>query len=257
NLYPRKGSGPFRLVATKFKEMITASRMEDIYSKKEIIMLYLNTVSFGDNTFGIESAALKFFNKRAKNLKLEESAVLVGMLKATHGYNPRIFPENSLRRRNLVIRAMETNDYIDQKKADSLVLLPLLLDYRDYDHNDGIAPYFREEVRKQLLKWSREQRENGQEYNIYTSGLKIYTTLDYRMQQLAEKSMQEHMEKLQNSFEKSYGKRAPWETDKKLINRILERSEPYIKLKNAGLDPQQIMDSLQLKKELTLSDWKG
>ena len=155
NLYPRKGSGPFRLVATKFKEMITASRMEDIYSKKEIIMLYLNTVSFGDNTFGIESAALKFSNKRAKNLKLEESAVLVGMLKATYGYNPRIFPENSLKRRNLVLRAMETNNYIDQKMADSLTLLPLELDYREYDHNDGIAPYFREEVRKILLKWAK------------------------------------------------------------------------------------------------------
>lgn len=257
NLYPREGSGSLNLMATKFKEMITASRLEDIYTKEEIIMLYLNTVSFGDNTFGIESAALKFFNKRAKYLKLEESAVLVGMLKATHGYNPRIFPENSLRRRNLVIRAMETNDYIDQKKADSLVLLPLLLDYRDYDHNDGIAPYFREEVRKQLLKWSREQQENGQEYNIYTSGLKIYTTLDFRMQQLAEEAMQGHMEKLQNSFEKSYGKKAPWETDKKLMQRIIERSEPYIKLKNAGLDPQQIMDSLQFKKELVLSNWKG
>src|SRR5690606_21556382 len=103
----------------------------------------------------------------------------------------------------------------------------------------------------------REQQENGLQYNIYTAGLKIYTTLDYKMQQLAEKSMQEHMEKLQNSFEKSYGKRAPWETDKKLIKRIIERSEPYIKLKNAGLDPKQIMDSLQLKKELTLGDWKG
>ena len=257
NLYPRKGSGPFRLVATKFKEMITASRMEDIYSKKEIIMLYLNTVSFGDNTFGIESAALKFFNKRAKNLKLEESAVLVGMLKATYGYNPRIFPENSLKRRNLVLRAMETNNYIDQKMADSLTLLPLELDYREYDHNDGIAPYFREEVRKQLLKWAKEQQENGQEYNIYTAGLKIYTTLDYKMQRLAETAMEEHMEKLQDSFEKSYGQKAPWETDKKVIKRIIERSESYRKLENAGLGTKQIMDSLQIKRELTLSDWKG
>lgn len=257
NLYPRDGSGSLRLVATKFKEMITASRLEDIYSKEEIIMLYLNTVSFGDNTFGIESAALKFFNKRAKNLNLEESAVLVGMLKATHGYNPRIFPENSLRRRNLVLRAMETNNYIQQREADSLTTLPLILDYRNYDHNDGIAPYFREEVRKQLLNWAKEQQENGKDYNIYTSGLKIYTTLDFKMQQLAEKSMQEHLEKLQESFEKSFGKKAPWETDKKLMQRIIERSEPYLRLKKGGLTPQQIMDSLRFKKELTLSDWKG
>src|SRR5690606_34825062 len=143
-----------------------------------------------------------------KNLNLEESAVLVGMLKATHGYNPRIFPENSLRRRNLVLRAMETNNYIQQREADSLTTLPLILDYRNYDHNDGIAPYFREEVRKQLLNWAKEQQENGKDYNIYTSGLKIYTTLDFKMQQLAEKSMQEHLEKLQESFEKSFGKKA-------------------------------------------------
>lgn len=257
NLYPREGSGSLRLVVTKFKEMIIAARLEDIYSKEEIIMLYLNTVSFGDNTFGIESAALKFFNKRAKDLKIEEGAVLVGMLKATYGYNPRIFPENSLKRRNLVLKAMVANRYIDSGKADSLAALPLVINYRDYDHNDGIAPYFREEVRKQLLKWTKEQQENGKQYNIYTTGLKIYTTLDYKMQQLAEEAMREHMEKLQNSFEKSYGKRAPWETDKKLIDRIIKQSEPYIKLKNAGLNAQQIMDSLQFKKELSLRGWKG
>lgn len=255
NLYPREKSGALQLVATKFKEMITARRLEKIYSKDEILLHYLNTVSFGDNTFGIESAALKFFNKRTQNLKLEESAVLVGMLKATYGYNPRVFPENSLKRRNLVLRVMENNTYLDQKTADSLVLTPLSLDYRDYDHNDGLAPYFREEVRKQLLKWVNEQQGNGQEYNIYTSGLKIYTTLDYKMQVLAEEAMQEHMQKLQESFEKSYGNKAPWKTDKNLIAKIMQRSDVYKKLKAAGLNETQITDSMQVKKQMMLKDW--
>jgi penicillin-binding protein 1A len=255
NLYPREKSGKFNLAISKFKEMIIASRLESIYSKEDILMLYLNTVSFGDNTFGIESAALKFFNKSAKELKLEESATLVGMLKATYGYNPRVFPENSLNRRNLVIQSMYSNDFIPQKEADSLKLLPLLLDYREYDHNEGLAPYFREEVRKQMLSWAKTQREKGLDYNIYTSGLKIYTTLDSKMQLLAEEAMGQHMKGLQKSFEKSYGNRAPWIANKRLINKIVKGSEPYKKMKKAGLGESAIMDSMNLKKQMQLSDW--
>ncbi|MCK0192261.1 transglycosylase domain-containing protein [Arenibacter sp. F20364] len=255
NLYPRERSGKFNLAISKLKEMIIASRLESIYSKEEILMLYLNTVSFGDNTFGIESASLKFFNKSAKELELQESATLVGMLKATYGYNPRVFPKNSLHRRNLVLQSMYSNNFISQKETDSLKLLPLQLNYREYDYNEGIAPYFREEVRKQMLSWAKAQREKGQDYNIYTSGLKIYTTLDSKMQILAEEAMRQHMKGLQNSFEKSYGKRAPWISDKKLINKIIQRSEPYKKMKNEGMSESAIMDSMNLKKEMQLSDW--
>lgn len=255
NLYPRERSGKFNLAISKFKEMIIASRLESIYSKKEILMLYLNTVSFGDNTFGIESASLKFFNKPARELELQESATLVGMLKATYGYNPRVFPKNSLNRRNLVLQSMYTNDFISQKEADSIKQLPLQLDYRDYDYNEGIAPYFREEVRKQMLGWAKAQKEKGLDYNIYTSGLKIYTTLDSKMQVLAEEAMEQHMKALQNSFEKSYGKRAPWIRDQKLIDKVIQHSAPYKKWKNAGLNEKAIMDSMNVKKEMWLSDW--
>src|SRR5690606_36159830 len=129
NLYPRERSGKSNLAISQFKEMIIASRLESIYSKEEILMLYLNTVSFGDNTFGIESASLKFFNKPALELELQESATLVGMLKATYGYNPRVFPKNSVKRRNLVLQSMYSNDFISQKEADSIKQLPLQLDY--------------------------------------------------------------------------------------------------------------------------------
>ncbi|MBU2946859.1 transglycosylase domain-containing protein [Zobellia uliginosa] len=257
NLYPRRDRKKANIVVDKIKEMFIASRLEDIYTKDEILTNYLNTVSFGDNTFGIESASLKFFNKQAKDLTVEQGAVLVGMLKATYGYNPRIFPEKSLNRRNLVLLAMANNDYISPEQKDSLTHIPAKLDYRDFDNNSGLAPYFREEVRKQLLKWNDKQKEEGNEYNIYTSGLKVYTTLDYNMQFWAEEAMQDHMKTLQNSFEKSYGKNAPWKTNKKLIEKVVKNSDVYRKLKKQGMEHQQIMDSLSVKKQLVLTDWGG
>ncbi|MCL5247018.1 transglycosylase domain-containing protein [Cellulophaga sp. 20_2_10] len=254
-LYPRTKSGTLNLAVSKIKEMFIARKLESIYNKEEILSYYLNQVSFGDNTFGIESASLKFFNKHTKNLSIPEAATLVGMLKATYGYNPRVFPEKSKGRRNLVMQAMHTNNYIDQKLKDSLIKTPLELDYRDFNYNDGVAPYFREEVRKQLLKWVKDKNDAGSDLNIYTSGLKIYTTLDYKMQVLAEEAMQEHMKGLQSSFEKSYGKNAPWLTNKSIINKAIKQSLPYKKLKELGLAEAQILDSLNKKKTMTLSNW--
>ncbi|CAZ94690.1 MULTISPECIES: penicillin-binding protein 1A [Zobellia] len=257
NLYPRRDRKKTNIVVDKIKEMVIASRLEDIYTKEEILTHYLNTVSFGDNTFGIESASLKFFNKQAKDLNVEEGAVLVGMLKATYGYNPRIFPERSLERRNLVLQAMANNHHLSNEEKDSLTDKPLKLDYRDFDNNAGLAPYFREEVRKQLLKWNAKQKEEGHDYNIYTSGLKVYTTLDYNMQFWAEEAMREHMQSLQGRFEKSYGKNAPWRTNKKLIEKVVKQSGIYQKLKKQGLEHGQIIDSLSKKKQMVLTDWDG
>ncbi|KGK31049.1 transglycosylase domain-containing protein [Cellulophaga sp. E6(2014)] len=257
NLYPRDERKNTNIAVDKIKEMFIASRLEDIYNKEELLYHYLNTVSFGDNTFGVESASLKFFNKKARDLNTEEAAVLVGMLKATYGYNPRVFPENSLKRRNLVLQAMQKNDFLSEKQKDSLSALPLKLDYKEFNYNDGLAPYFREEVRKQLLAWSTTQKENGHEYNIYTSGLKIYTTLDYKMQQLAEEAMVAHLSNLQKDFEKSYGKNAPWLTNKKFLEKLLKRTNAYKKLKKEGLSEDKIIDSLSIKRKMTLADWEG
>ncbi len=257
NLYPRKDRKKTNVVVDKVKEMIIASRLESMYSKDEILTHYLNTVSFGDNTFGIESASLKFFNKRTYDLRIEEASTLIGMLKATYGYNPRIFPKNSLNRRNLVVQAMQNNDFLSEKEKDSITKIPLQLDYKEYNYNDGIAPYFREEVRKQMIKWTLEQKEKGEDYNLYTSGLKIYTTLDYKMQSLAEKSMIEHMTVLQNSFEKSYGKNAPWIKDKKLLDKLVKRTDAYKKMKAKGWSDSQITDSLGKKRTMILSDSTG
>lgn len=152
---------------------------------------------------------------------------------------------------------MAKNKFISDKVKDSLVKTPLFLNYRQYDNNEGIAPYFREEVRKKMLKWTQEQQEEGNEYNIYTSGLKIYTTLDYNMQFWAEAAMREHMQSLQASFEKSYGNNAPWLKNKSLINKWIKQSPLYKKMKTAGLEEKQIMDSLQQKKKMVLVDWEG
>ena len=257
NLYPRSRTGIFYLTVDKIKEMIVASRLEDIYSKEEVLMHYLNTVSFGDNTFGIESASLKFFSKGANKLRIEEAAVLIGMLKATYTYNPRVFPKKSIQRRNLVLNSMAERGFIKAGENDSLKALPLIINYREYDHNHGLAPYFREEVRKQVLNWCKRQNEQGNSYNIYTSGLKIYTTLDYKMQVLAEEAMKTHMKALQKSFEKSYGNSAPWLTNKELILKTLKKSIAYKNLIQYGLNEQQAWDSLRQKKVMTLSSWEG
>lgn len=258
NLYPRKERKRTNIVVNKIQEMIIARRLENIFTKDEILTNYLNTVSFGDNTFGIESAALKFYNSRTKNLNINQSATLVGMLKATYGYNPRLFPEKSMERRNLVLHAMHTNGYISEEQKKELLPKPLDLEYREFDYNAGIAPYFREEVRKEMLRWITAENENGTDYNIYTSGLKIYTTLNSKMQKLAERTMMEHMAKLQIDFEKSYGKNAPWIKDKNLLEKIATKTVAYKKFKNAGLSHEQIIDSLSnnIRKQ-TFRSWKG
>lgn len=257
NLYPRKERNPTNIAVDKVKEMIIASRLESIFSKKQILTHYLNTVSFGDNTFGVESASLRFFNKPARQLNIEEAAVLIGMLKATYGYNPRIFPEKSKVRRDLVLQSMSKNNFLLEKEKDSLTSLPLQLNYRKFNYSDGIAPYFREEVRKQLLKWNASEKEKGNQYNIYTSGLKIYTTLNHKMQVLAEEAMKKHMRALQRSFEKSHGKTAPWLADKKLIKKVVSGTGRYKKLLAEGLSAEAAWDSLKTKHDMTLHDWNG
>ena len=257
NLYPRQGGGKLKLVVDKFKEMITARRLEAVYDKSEILELYLNTVAFGENSYGIESAALKYFGKAARELSLNEAATLVGMLKATYSYNPRLFPERSKTRRNTVLQAMADTDYISEQMADSLAGIPIDLEYRQYDHNHGLAPYFREEVRKQVIQWCKNQNQKGDTLNIYTSGLKIYTTLDSGMQELAEAAMMAHMRQLQSDFETSYGDQAPWLKDEALRQRIISNSEPYKKYQNQGLSAAAIQDSMRQKKTMILEDWNG
>lgn len=162
-----------RILIVKSKEWIIATKLETIYSKQEIITMYANTVDFGSNAFGIKTAAKTYFNTTPRDLTTEQAATLVGMLKATTYYNPLSHPDNSIRRRNQVLRNMVTHNDLTQQQCDSLMQLPIKLDYKVENNYDGKALYFRQAVADYLKNWCRE---NG--YDLYSSGLKIYTTLD-------------------------------------------------------------------------------
>ncbi|OEK00472.1 penicillin-binding protein [Roseivirga sp. 4D4] len=258
NLYPRKDHGLFSMPVSKVKEAILATRLENIYSKEEILTLYLNTVPFGDNTFGIESAAEKFFGKAAEDLKLEESAVIVGMLKASYRYNPRIFPERSKLRRNVVLNQMTKYGYLSNEEYDIVSQRTLDLSYRPFSHDKGIAPYFRSSLRQKVQDWLDNYNDStNNDYNLFTSGLKIYTTLDYDMQRLAEESMTEHLRDLQTAFEKSYGANAPWLKNTEIIRNDIVQSPTYKRLKSKGLKESEIIDSMSVKHNVELWNWDG
>lgn len=258
NLYGRKDYALFGIIINKFKESIIAQRIEDVYSKQEILTLYLNTVPFSDNTYGIESASQKFFNKSAVQLTITEAATLIGTLKANTYYNPRKSIERSQLRRNLVLDQMVKYDYLEAAKADRLKTDSLILDYHSFNHDLGLAPYFRAQVKQQLQKVLKDYKKpNGEAYNIYKDGLIVHTTLNATMQTMAEEAMTEHLTKLQAAYEASYGKNPPWNSNKNLFKRALQGLPEYQRLKKDGILEAAINDSLSVKRDMTIFTWKG
>ena len=191
-----------RILIIKSKEWIIATKLETVYSKKEILTMYGNTVDFGSNAYGIKTGARTYFNTTPKDLTTEQCAVLVGMLKATSFYNPRTNPENSINRRNQVLNNMYTHKDLTKAECDSLKEIPLKLNLHIEENYDGIAQYFRNAVADYLKPWCDE---NG--YDLYSDGLKIYTTLDSRMQKYAEEAAIKQMKQVQRNFENHWG---PW-----------------------------------------------
>ena len=258
NLFGRKNHGSIGIVVNKIKESIVAKRIENLYSKEEILTLYLNTVTFPDNTYGIESASEKFFNSRTKNLTLVQSATLVGSLKANTSYNPRRYPEKSHIRKNVVIHQMEKYGYLSAVEATTAKTDSIIMDYQNYAPNEGLAPYFRAQIKKQLdslLKQKKYLNPDGEMYNIHHDGLKIYTTLDNTMQRYAEAAMKEHMTDLQRQLEKAYGQNAPWLKGKPAFEAAKKRLKAYKKLKAQGLGDKAIEDSLKIKHQTDLFSW--
>lgn len=245
NLYGRKDYGLLGIVVNKLQESIIAQRLENMYSKNEILTIYFNTVPFSDNTFGIESAAMKFFNKNTTQLNLEESAVLVGMLKASHYFNPRIFPERSRLRRDVVLVQMSKYGFINQPELEEAKYKDLVLDYHYYSHNQGLAPYFREKLRQDLSTiLDTLKSKNGEPFNIYRDGLIIHTTLDFKMQELAEEAVHTQMAQLQKAHEKSFENKGPWVTNKQIILDAVKRTDIYKKLNKEGFSDSEILVSL-------------
>jgi penicillin-binding protein 1A len=297
NLFDRpKGLSKLQIIGIKLREWVTAVKLERNYSKEEIITMYLNTVDFGSQAFGINSAAQTYFGKSPDSLLIEESAVLVGMLKAPTFYNPVRNPENSTHRRNVVLGQMERYGFITRTEFDSLKQLPICTgSFQIQDHTAGMATYFREYLRmmltarepveknyssKQLYLEAKDQWDNnpiygwcqknkkpdGTNYNIYKDGLKIYTTIDSRMQKYAEEAVQEHISKnLQPAFYKEWKgvKNAPWDyrmrqTDiDKLINVLIKRSDRYISMKRTGYTEDEIQESFNTPIEMSLFSWDG
>jgi penicillin-binding protein 1A len=204
NMYGRKDYILFSLLLNKTREVLLARRIEKVFTKEEILTLYLNTVSFGENLYGIEAASQRFFNKKTQDLRIEEAAVLTGMLKANTTFNPRLYPENALKRRNVVLKQMEKYNYLTRAAADSLCRLPLKIDYNKYDIT-GPADYFLVGIRKEaeiILKESHPAK--GKEWNIENDGLTITTTISLPLQNAANEAFKVHLSKMQKRLNEQY-----------------------------------------------------
>lgn len=257
NLFPRENNTKLGLAIAKVKESIIAKRLEKIYSKDEILMLYLNTVSFSDNAFGIESASRKFFNKPVSLLTLPEAAVLIGSLKATYTYNPRLNPENSKRRRNTVLKQMVKYGYITDTTYEDFKDISVKVNQTNNSASKKTAPYFLEQVRRKLRNIVKgEKKSDGTEYNIYTDGLKVYTTLDLKMQQYAESAVRSHMRKLQVAFERNWGNAAPWK-QKAFIDEVIKESRAFEKLIDSGLGREEALNKMREKRDMDLFYWNS
>lgn len=270
NLFPRGRLSKPQLVLRKFQEWITALKLERYYSKEEIIAMYLNTVPFGHNSYGIKSAAATFFDSSPDSLNIQEAALMAGVVNAPTRYSPISNPERSLQRRNLVLQQMLKYNFITQDVYDSVSLLPLgVSKYALQDHNEGLATYLREYLRGQLKDWCESHfKPDGSPYNIYKDGLKIYTTIDSRMQKYAEEAVREHLSlDLQPSFYKHWEgfTNAPFDFDEeeaeesieKIMLQAVKRSERYRKLRNSGMSMDSILDNFNIPSEMRVFSWNG
>ena len=200
-----------KTIISKTKEWILAVRLERNYTKQEVMMMYLNTVSFGNNTYGIKTAAKTYFGKEPWSLNVEESALLVGMLKNPTFYNPRLFEERTVGRRNVVLGQMKKYKFLDDVQFATYKRKPLKLDFSIENQNTGMAAYFRSVIRDDIKRWIKQyNEENDTELDLYTSGLKIYTTIDSRMQAYAEESVMNNMRDQQKKFYEHWRGRNPW-----------------------------------------------
>ena len=256
----------FRMVQ-KVKEWIIATKLERQYTKNEIIALYLNRADFVNTAVGIRSAANVYFGKEPRDLTIEESALLVGMLKNPSLYNPTKEKRKELvfNRRNTVLSQMVRNNFLEPEAKAQLEKKPIVLDFNPESHVDGIATYFREYLRDYMKKWVKENKKpDGTEYNIYNDGLKIYTTIDSRMQKHAEEAVDEHLRKLQVEFFKAQksNKNAPFlklttdETDR-LLKRSMKNSERWRLMKAQDKSEADIIKSFDIKTEMRVFTWKG
>lgn len=258
NLYPRRPYPFLSTVINKFREMFTAMRLERTYSKETLLNLYLNTVAFSENTYGVKVAAQRFFSTTPQRITIVQAATLIGMLKGPTIYNPVRYPERALQRRNTVINQMARYGYLEPEQAERLKAKPLGLQYQKDGTNRGLATHFRENLRLELERLLADYRKpDGSPYNLYTDGLKIYTTINGRMQRYAEEAVREHLSGLQLEFNRSWkGVKAPWE-DPALLKSAMKQSVRYKSLKEAGLSEREINNIFNTPVATRIFSWKG
>ncbi|MBR3529271.1 MAG: transglycosylase domain-containing protein [Bacteroidales bacterium] len=275
NLFPRERKSKLGLVYSKFKEWIVAVKLEHNYSKEEILAMYLNTVDFGSNAYGIETAAHTFFDKAPYELTVDEAAVLVGLLKAPTSYSPVLNPDNSLRRRNVVLQQMNSysdpvtgEKYLSDEDFEQFKAKPInMAHYHPISHNDGTAPYLREYVRNYMKDWcSSHKKPDGNYYDVHKDGLRIYTTIDSRMQIYAEKAVEKHMrEVIQPAFFKELERRGgdPFnhlskEQEEFFLTQAMKASDRYYQMRQDGMSESEIKRHFKEDKvRMSVFSWNG
>lgn len=257
NLYPRRHYWLFSTLINKMKETYTARRLERTYSKEELLHLYLNTVPFGEDIYGIKVASQRFFNASPRKLRVEQAAVLVGMLKGNTLYNPVRHPKNALKRRNVVMNQMVKYGHISQADYERLQKLPLDVKYHKEGHDEGSATYFREHLRLEVEEILQDYtKPDGSPYDLYTDGLKIYTTINSRMQRYAEEAVTEHMTKLQQDFYDNWkNRKAPWNNEKVLLD-AKKHSPRYRAMQEQGFSSAKIDAAFATPVRMRIFDWE-
>ncbi len=248
---------PWRVIE-KLKEYIIAVRLERNFTKEEIIALYLNAVPYGDNIYGIRNAARTFFQTEPDRLKPEEAAMLVGILKANYLYNPRRNPKAALDRRNTVISQMAKNNKITEAESVKLKALPIKLNYQKLDQNTGYAPYFREILKDEVRDALKDlTNQNGDPYNIYDDGLKIYTTINPRMQEYAEEAVAQQMPSLQRALDRQSNIKSGkvWKGYENVLEAAMKNSDRWAAMKDEGFSDKEIKESFQKKTPMKVFAW--
>lgn len=258
NLFGRKDYGALSMPVNKLKENITALKLEEIYTKEEIIELYLNTVSFGEDVYGIKSAAYRYFGKKPSELTVDEAATLIGMLKATTTYNPKLNPEKSRERRNTVMALMVKMGSLDPVEFNKLKSAPTELNYKKLSGNTAPALYLKAFVEgkiKEILKDT--QKADGTPYDLYADGLRIELTIHQKLQRYAEEAMLKHMKKLQNTFDKHWSRSKPWGNDDSFLWNEAKKSTRYQAMKNAGKSEAEIKKAFTSPTSLFIYTYDG
>ena len=262
-----RSQNTFQAIVQKIKEWVIAIRLERRYTKNEIITMYLNIYDFNYNADGLRSASSIYFSKKPIELDLSEAAMLVGMLKNSSLYNPLRRPEMVRSRRNIVYQQMLRNKLITEEQRDSLAALPITLDFNPQSHREGIATYFRAYLQQFMRSWiSKHPKEDGTFYNLYLDGLRIYTTIDSRLQTYAEDAVTAHMSNLQKEFFRQnvpeYNDIAPFlDVEKEDVENIMQqakrRSERWRKMKALGHDEETILASFEKPTQMEVFGWNG